>query len=366
VNIQWLVADHLGTPRMIANLSGDLAGPTGIKRHDYLPFGEELFAGTGGRTTGQGYSGDNVRQQFTGYERDDETGLDYAQARYFSSTQGRFTSPDPVAGSQINPQSLNRYAYVLNNPLRYTDPSGLTAQDGTLRDQGGRAWGTCGVSSNCLGELTSPITVTATYDFPIILEEITNQLSTAVSITPTIPLPSESFAGARLALDGIGMAPGFGEPFNIASGILGYLDGDYAGGTLSMMSAIPGLGNVTGVGAMGRAASQLDNVAGVADDAVGATRRAPNFIAPESGPAIIVPNGATGPIPAINGKGFRYTDGSGGHGLDLRTTDVRIMDPTSRYPNGYGSYSNSAGQTVNPYSGRTIAPSNPWWHIPRR
>ncbi len=40
--INWLVADHLGTPRMIADQTGSLAG---IKRHDYLPFGEELFAG---------------------------------------------------------------------------------------------------------------------------------------------------------------------------------------------------------------------------------------------------------------------------------------------------------------------------------
>jgi hypothetical protein len=77
-SVAWLVADQLGTPRMVADLSGSLSG---IKRHDYLPFGEELQAGTGGRTAAQGYTNDNVRQQFTGYERDNETGLDYAQAR---------------------------------------------------------------------------------------------------------------------------------------------------------------------------------------------------------------------------------------------------------------------------------------------
>jgi hypothetical protein len=77
--INWLVADHLGTPRMIANLSGSLAG---IKRHDYLPFGEETGAGIGGRTTGQGYVQDNVEQKFTGQLRDNERGLDYFGARY--------------------------------------------------------------------------------------------------------------------------------------------------------------------------------------------------------------------------------------------------------------------------------------------
>jgi len=94
--VQWLVSDHLGTPRMVADLSGSLAG---IKRHDYLPFGEEVGAGVGGRTTGQGYVADNVRQKFTGYERDNETDLDFAQARYYANTQGRFTSVDPLLAS---------------------------------------------------------------------------------------------------------------------------------------------------------------------------------------------------------------------------------------------------------------------------
>ncbi|HEY9405477.1 MAG TPA: LamG-like jellyroll fold domain-containing protein [Pyrinomonadaceae bacterium] len=123
-NIRWLVTDHLGTPRMVVDLSGDLDK---IKRHDYLPFGEELIAGQGGRTPGQGYVGDNLRHRYTTYERDFETGLDYAQARYYASAQGRFTSPDPLITSAkpINPQSWNRYAYVLNSPLVLIDPSGL-------------------------------------------------------------------------------------------------------------------------------------------------------------------------------------------------------------------------------------------------
>jgi hypothetical protein len=49
--IYWFISDHLGTPRLIAERTGSL---TGIKRNDYLPFGEELFAGTGGRSGLQG------------------------------------------------------------------------------------------------------------------------------------------------------------------------------------------------------------------------------------------------------------------------------------------------------------------------
>ncbi len=121
----WLVSDHLGTPRMIADRTGSLAG---VKRHDYLPFGEELYAEMGGRTPTQGYGAvDNVRQKFTAYERDSETNLDYAQARYYSSTQGRFISADPALTSaeRGQPQSWNRYTYCLNNPQFYVDPTGL-------------------------------------------------------------------------------------------------------------------------------------------------------------------------------------------------------------------------------------------------
>jgi RHS repeat-associated protein len=129
-NIKWLVTDQLGTPRMIADQTGSLAG---VKRHDYLPFGEEIggpqVALLGARTSTSAFTGDSVRQHFTGYEADGETNLNYAQARYQSPVQGRFTSVDPLGSSANigNPQSFNRYSYVNNNPINLTDPSGLMA-----------------------------------------------------------------------------------------------------------------------------------------------------------------------------------------------------------------------------------------------
>ncbi|HBB87171.1 MAG TPA: hypothetical protein DC047_06110 [Blastocatellia bacterium] len=130
----WLVSDHLGTPRMIANKSGSLAS---LKRHDYLPFGEELMAYTGGRTPTKGYSSDSVRQKFTSKERDSETGLDYFLARYFANSQGRFTSPDNFLNDTHanSPGSWNLYTYVRNNPLRYVDPLGEDVRSTNLTDK---------------------------------------------------------------------------------------------------------------------------------------------------------------------------------------------------------------------------------------
>src|SRR5205807_907739 len=125
VDLRWLMTDQLGTPRMVFDLSGSL---TTMSRHDYLPFGEELGVNVGGRTAQQGYgSGDGVRQHFTDKERDNETGLDSFGARYFASTQGRFTSPDPVvvtSARMVDPQQFNLYSYVRNKPLALLDPEG--------------------------------------------------------------------------------------------------------------------------------------------------------------------------------------------------------------------------------------------------
>jgi RHS repeat-associated protein len=119
---RYLTSDHLGSTRVVTDSSGNVKA-----RYDYLPFGEELNAGVGGRTTAMGYdAADSTRQRFTSKERDTESGLDYFLARYYSSAQGRFTSVDPImASGRVDlPSSWNRYAYVWNNPLIAIDPDG--------------------------------------------------------------------------------------------------------------------------------------------------------------------------------------------------------------------------------------------------
>jgi RHS repeat-associated protein len=145
VDIRWMVSDQLGTPRMIFDQTGSLAN---VSRHDCLPFGEELSAGS--RSAQLGYTNsDGARQKFTSKERDAETGLDYFGARYYSSFQGRFSSVDPAlsSGDVGTPQSWNRYVYSFSNPLRYIDPTGAwnwsaelggSASDAELRGKAGK------------------------------------------------------------------------------------------------------------------------------------------------------------------------------------------------------------------------------------
>lgn len=109
----YLTSDHLGSLRVNTDQSGTVTA-----RHDYHPFGEEIP-----RT---GYGSDVNRKQFTGYERDEETELDFAQARMYAWRLGRFSRPDDIGGNRFEPQSLNRFVYVLNNPLKLIDPSGFS------------------------------------------------------------------------------------------------------------------------------------------------------------------------------------------------------------------------------------------------
>jgi RHS repeat-associated protein len=86
---------------------------------DFYPYGGERVYSNGCAET----------FKFTGMMRD-VTGDDHTQYRQYMSNLGRWASPDPLAGDVSNPQSLNRYAYVMNNPTTLTDPSGMGPKDG--------------------------------------------------------------------------------------------------------------------------------------------------------------------------------------------------------------------------------------------
>ncbi|MFN0141322.1 MAG: RHS repeat-associated core domain-containing protein, partial [Pyrinomonadaceae bacterium] len=123
------------SPRIITDATGQT-----ISRRDFKPYGEEI-----GRSN-QGT--DAVRKKFTGYQKDKETSLDFAEARMYENRFGRFTAIDPLLASGIagNPQSWNRYVYCHNSPYRFTDPSGLVTGD--YYDQDGDWIGTDGRLDN--------------------------------------------------------------------------------------------------------------------------------------------------------------------------------------------------------------------------
>jgi RHS repeat-associated protein len=115
-SVEYFHTDAIGSVRLVTDELGVV-----IEQRDFLPFGEELAPPASAEPLG-----------FAGKERDAETGngswvaLNYFGARHLHSASGRFTSVDPlvVARAVGQPQLWNRYVYVANNPIRYTDPDG--------------------------------------------------------------------------------------------------------------------------------------------------------------------------------------------------------------------------------------------------
>jgi len=103
--LTYVIPDHLSA-RVITNENA-----TTTSQISHYPFGEA--------------PGVTYKWNFTSYEKDAESGNHYAMARYHANRLGRFLSPDPLAGRRGDPQSLNRYSYVRNDPVNFVDPSGL-------------------------------------------------------------------------------------------------------------------------------------------------------------------------------------------------------------------------------------------------
>lgn len=120
-----------GTSHLLIDVSGYfIEGTTAAAYHVYFPFGEEI-------TPVNQIAGEQMR--FTGHERDLQNqttpvdDLDYMHARFYNPQLGRFLSTDPIDSAKPGqPQSWNRYAYTVNNPLKYVDPDGKAVQAAPL------------------------------------------------------------------------------------------------------------------------------------------------------------------------------------------------------------------------------------------
>jgi RHS repeat-associated protein len=115
-DIFYLHDDHLGSTTGISDASG------GFEQRSYEPFGTMTSSGT---ATG-------VRSSFTGHDADTAVGLVNARGRLYDPKIGRFISPDPFVTNPSSSQGWNRYSYVLNNPLTFTDPTGFNPCDNIM------------------------------------------------------------------------------------------------------------------------------------------------------------------------------------------------------------------------------------------
>jgi RHS repeat-associated protein len=174
--------DPLGTRRAQTDYAGHLE-----QTCQSLPFGDQL-ACTGGDLQAP------TEHHFTGKERDTESGNDYFPARYYSSAMGRWLSPDwsakvaPVPYAKLdNPQSLNLYSYMLNNPLSGFDPDGHA--------------GTCGGSdgSSCKVTMTQITQNVSFYDK-------NGNVSSTVKVTTDLTTISNSKTGAIVSANATGSA----------------------------------------------------------------------------------------------------------------------------------------------------------------
>lgn len=168
--VRWFIADHLGGLSMQLDEGGAVLTEVG-----YFPSGLTRYE----------RAGEGAPYKFTGKELD-PSGLYYFGARYYDPLVSRFISADPLYGDdpargREQPQTLNLYAYALNNPLRYVDPLGLDTWD-TVLD------------------------------------------------------------GTQLALDVAGLVPGVGEVADLANAGISLARGDAIGAAASLAAAIPGLG----------------------------------------------------------------------------------------------------------------------------
>jgi RHS repeat-associated protein len=118
--IDYCHTDHLGSTRLITDQSGNV-----VTEVAYEPFGESEL------------TGDYDKYLYTGKEKDSSE-LYYYGSRYYDPHIGRFITRDPRFGRLANPQTLNRYVYVLNNPLKYIDPTGKGENMGYLYDLNSR------------------------------------------------------------------------------------------------------------------------------------------------------------------------------------------------------------------------------------
>ncbi|MGZ4620497.1 MAG: RHS repeat-associated core domain-containing protein [Blastococcus sp.] len=322
------------------------------------------------------------------------SGLTHLGARNYDPTIGRFTTVDPLLNLS-DPQSISGYAYADNSPIANSDPSGLliACVDVCSHSKGNGTENSNGSVNYGHGHVSAPAPPA-----PGRGSYLGRQSYEGNDVRTAREKYIDAQSGANnFFCDSVGCqlphidpreyhSTGFGSFGDFLGGLISILDSFSTSTSYAHALGLPSGGDIInhamgvdpdkpafllgqllgliGPGVVAGPAAELEAGASAAEAADAVT------------PAVIrvgdlklpgVPKGAVGTI-TKNGKGLQYTIPRGTPELDERVTGIRVMDPTTTgkypYPTGRVMYVNEQGQTVNPLTGETVTPSDPFAHIP--
>ena len=122
--VRYLLVDHLGSTDKVLNEAGAI-----VASYSYGVYGNRRGSDWGGTAPDWSGIANSTRHGYTGHEHLDNVLLVHMNGRVYDPAIGRFMSADPIGIDAWRSQSWNRYAYVQNRPLRFTDPTGYTDDD---------------------------------------------------------------------------------------------------------------------------------------------------------------------------------------------------------------------------------------------
>ncbi|MBN1209562.1 MAG: VCBS repeat-containing protein [Myxococcaceae bacterium] len=258
----FLHNDHLGSVETITDQGGSL-----VSHHKYDPFGAR--ADPTNPALPIAATPQQVRFGFTGHEQEDDLGLIHMRGRMYDPLTGRFLSRDPFVQFPLSGQSYNRYSYVMNNPLRWTDPSGFlmdTPEEDPVKDPKDSTYlgpneilfcenqctgGEGETSDGAMAESESQVDVTAPQAddngaAPSSVQSGQDSGSGSAKSGEEEPGKKQGLSTierVQIALDMGGMLPGVGLFFDIASAGVSAYRGNWGEAGLSLIGAIPGIGD---------------------------------------------------------------------------------------------------------------------------
>jgi RHS repeat-associated protein len=196
--LKYLLTDHLGSIVAVTDASGAL-----LSQQRYLPFGQvRTDAGTITQTD-FGYTGQrDLDAQQNAYS----LGLMDYKARFYDPYITHFSQPDSIVPDLYNPQSLNRYSYVNNNPLRYTDPTGYCIDEGDAPPNSPANRNICPKRKTLPTEPTTPGNNGGGGDLRILNEQPPNNNGPITTAILALPLNAHFWNITAIFLDGMAWA----------------------------------------------------------------------------------------------------------------------------------------------------------------